>query len=230
MEKLTPHQLILKSLKEKSSMKQDVYEKTFKAFSLMKSVAFDIVRDINSDPSHTDKRVIIEYRERGEFEFEIRISGDLLIFAMHTNIFEFDKSHLLWRSSYLKEDHYRSFCGMINIYNFLNDSFRYSRVNDLGYLIGRIFTNKENHYFLEGKRQLGFLYNDFVHATVDEKAIRAVLESTILYCLNFDLYTPPFDSIKEISVSEMQAASESMQIKTGKRLGFRFQADNDDVA
>ncbi len=229
MEKLSPHELILKSLKEKSSMKQDVYEKTFKAFSMMKSIAFEIIRDINADPTHTDKRVVVEYRERGEFEFEIRISGDLLIFAMHTNIFEFDKSHLIWRSSYLKEDHYRSFCGMINIYNFLNDSFRYNRVNDLGYLIGRIFTNKENHYFLEGKRQLGFLYNDFVHATVDEKAMRAVLESTILYCLNFDLYTPPFDSIKEISVSEMQAASESMQIKTGKRLGFRFQADSDEI-
>lgn len=210
-------------------MKQDVYEKTLQAFNLMKSVAFDIVRDIKSDPSHIDKRVVVEYRERGEFEFEIRISGDLLIFAMHTNIFEFDKSHLIWRSSYLKEDHYRSYCGMINIYNFLNDSFRYKRMNDLGYLIGRMFTNKENHYFLEGKRQLGFLYNDFVHATIDEKAIRAVLESTILYCLNFDLYTPPFDSIKEISVSEMQAASESMQIKTGKRLGFRFQADSDEI-
>lgn len=210
-------------------MKQDVYEKTLQAFNTMKTVAFDIVRGIKSDPSHIDKRVVVEYRERGEFEFEIRISGDLLIFAMHTNIFEFDKSHLIWRSSYLKEDHYRSYCGMINIYNFLNDSFRYNRVNDLGYLIGRMFTNKENHYFLEGKRQLGFLYNDFVHATIDEKAIRSVLESTILYCLNFDLYTPPFDSIKEISVSEMQAASESMQIKTGKRLGFRFQADSDEI-
>jgi hypothetical protein len=229
MEKLTPHELILKSLKEKSGMKQDVYEKTYQAFNMMKTVAFEIIRDINADPSHSDKRVIIEYRERGEFEFEIRISGDLLIFAMHTNIFEFDKSHQIWRSSYLKEDHYRSFCGMINIYNFLNDSFRYNRMNDLGYLIGRIFTNKENHYFVEGKRQLGFLYNDFVHATIDKEAIKAVLESTILYCLNFDLFTPPFDSIKEISVSEMQAASESMQIKTGKRLGFRFQADSDEI-
>ncbi len=229
MKKLSPHELILKSLQEKSSMKQDVYEKTFQAFNMMKSIAFEIVREIKKAPTQTDKRVVVEYRERGEFEFEIRISGDLLIFAMHTNIFEFDRSHLIWRSSYLKEDASRSFCGMINIYNFLNDSFRYNRINDLGYLIGRIFTNKENHYFLEGKRQLGFLYNDFVHATIDEKAIKAVLESTILYCLNFDLYTPPFDSIKEISVSEMQAASESMQIKTGKRLGFRFQADNDEI-
>jgi hypothetical protein len=200
-----------------------------KAFVMMRTVAFEIVRDINASPDLTDKRVIVEYRERGEFEFEIRISGDLLIFGMHTNIFEFDKSHLIWKGSYLKEDSSRSFCGMINVYNFLNDSFKYHRINDLGYLIGRIFINKESHYFLEGKRQLGFLHNDFNHATLDEKTVRDVLESIILHCLNFDLYTPPFDSIREISVSEMQAASESMQIKTGKRLGFRFQADSDEI-
>ena len=82
---------------------------------------------------------------------------------------------------------------------------------------------------MEGKRQLGFLYNDFVHSVIDEKAIKEVLESTILYCLNFDLFTPPFDAIKEISVLDMQSVSESMQIKTGKRLGFRFQADNDSI-
>lgn len=229
MEKLTPRQLILKSLKEKSSMKQDVYVNTFKAFSLMKSMAFQIVSEIKKDSAEIDSRVVVDYREKGEFEFELRIAGDLLIFAMHTNIFEFDKSHPLWRSSYIKDDHVRSFCGIINIYNFLNDSFKYNRVYDLGYLVGRVFINKENHYFADGKRQLGFLYNDFVHSIIDEKAIRSLLESTILYCLNFDLFTPPFDSIKEISVSDMQTASESMQIKTGKRLGFRFQADNDEI-
>ncbi len=229
MEKLTPRQLILKSLKEKSSMKQDVYGNTLKAFSLMKSLAFQIVSEIKKDSAQIDPRVVVDYREKGEFEFELRIAGDLLIFAMHTNIFEFDKSHPLWRSSYIKEDHARSFCGIINIYNFLNDSFKYNRVYDLGYLVGRVFINKENHYFADGKRQLGFLYNDFVHSVIDEKAIRSLLESAILYCLNFDLYTPPFDSIKEISVSDMQTASESMQIKTGKRLGFRFQADNDEI-
>lgn len=229
MEKLTTRQLILKSLKEKSSMKQDVYANTFKAFTLMKSLAFQIIGEIKKESTHADQRVIVDYREKGEFEFELRIAGDLLIFAMHTNIFEFDKSHPLWRSSYIKDNHDRSFCGIINIYNFLNDSFRYNRVNDLGYVVGRVFVNKENHYFADGKRQLGFLYNDFVHSIIDEKAVRSLIESTILYCLNFDLYTPPFDSIKEISVSDMQSASESMQIKTGKRLGFRFQADSDEI-
>ncbi len=229
MEKLSPHELILKSLKEKSSLKQDVYANTVQAFGTLKTIAKQLVGNLSKETAAIDSRIVIEYKEKGEFEFELRIAGDLLIFAMHTNIFEFDKTHQVWRSSYVKDDHGRSFCGMINIYNFLNDSFKYNRINDLGYVIGRIFINKENHYFVEGKRQLGFLYNDFVHAIVDEKTITAILESTILYCLNFDLYTPPFDSIKEISVNDMQVASESMQIKTGKRLGFRFQADSDEI-
>lgn len=229
MEKKTPRELILMTLKEKSSMKQDVYANTVKAFDQMKITAKQTVAELSKSIASIDKRVVIEYREKGEFEFELRVAGDLLIFAMHTNIFEFDKSHSLWKSSYVREEPNRSFCGMINIYNFLNDSFKYSRVSDLGYVIGRIFVNKENHYFVEGKRQLGFLYNDFVHSVIDEDALKAVLESTILYCLNFDLFTPPFDAIKEISVQDMQSASESMQIKTGKRLGFRFQADNDAI-
>ncbi len=229
MEKLTPHELILKTLKEKSSMKQDVYSNTLHAFKILKSSAKQIVADLKDGIVSIDKRIILEFREKGEFEFELRIAGDLLIFSMHTNVFEFDKPHQIWRNSYVKEDPTRSFCGIINIYNFLNDSFLYNRINDVGYVIGRVFVNKENHYFIEGKRQLGFLYNDFVHAVIDEVALKSVMESTVLYCLNFDLFTPPFDAIKEVSVSDMQAVSESMQIKTGKRLGFRFQVDNDEI-
>ena len=229
MEKLTPHELILKTLKEKSSLKQDVYANTLQTFALMKTTAKKMVAELKKESAAIDKRIVIEYKDKGEFEFELRVAGDLLIFVMHTNIFEFDKTHQIWRNSYIKEDNTRSFCGMINIYNFLNDSFIYNRMNDLGYVIGRIFINKENHYFVEGKRQLGFLYNDIVHATIDEETIRSIIESTILYSINFDLFTPPFDSIKEVSVSDMQTASEGMQIRTGKRLGFRFQADNDEI-
>jgi hypothetical protein len=228
-ENLSDYDQIIKTLKEKAAMKQDVYENTLRAFNTMKTVGFDLVREIRSNPQLNDKRVVVDYRERGDFEFELRISGELLIFSMHTNIFEFDKDHLMWRSSYIKEAPFRSFCGLINVYNFLNDSFKYKRINDLGYLIGRIFINKDSHYFLEGKRQLGFLHNDFSNDIINEKAIRAILESLVLYSLNFDLYTPPYDSIKEISVSEMEAVNESMQIKTGKRLGFRFQADDEEV-
>ncbi|MEI6488284.1 MAG: hypothetical protein WCP52_04950 [Bacteroidota bacterium] len=230
MEKTSPRDLIVKTLREKSSLKQSVYATTLQAFNSMKAAAKQMATDLKKEAATIDKRLVIEYKDKGAFEFELRVAGDLLIFAMHTNIFDFDKSHQIWRTSYLKEDPFRSYCGIINIYNFLNDSFTYNRVNDSGYVIGRIFTNKENHYFVEGKRQLGFLYNDFVHDTLTPEAIVSVLESTILYCINFDLYTPHFDTIKEISVADMQTASEGMQIKTGKRLGFRFQADNDEFS
>jgi hypothetical protein len=229
MKKLNSHELILKTLKEKSSLKQDVYANTLQAFNLLKSTTKKKVAELKKEATAIDKRIIIDFKDKGEFEFELRVAGDLLIFVMHTNIFEFDKSHQIWRTSYVKEEYTRSFCGMINVYNFLNDSFVYNRINDLGYAIARIFVNKENHYFVEGKRQLGFLYNDIVHSIIDEEAITSVLESTILYSINFDLFTPPFDSIKEVSVSDMQTASESLQIKTGKRLGFRFQSDRDEI-
>jgi len=229
MENLSARELIVKTLKEKSSLKQDVYYNTLSAFNTLKSVAKSLIGDLQKEAKAIDKRLILEFKDKGEFEFELRVAGDLLIFVMHTNVFEFDKNHPIWKNSYVKQDISRSYCGLINVYNFLNDSFKYNRVNDLGYAIGRIFINKENHFFVEGKRQLGFLYNDIVNATLEEEKLKAILESAILYCLDFDLYTPPFDSIKEISVFDMQTASESMQIKTGKRLGFRFQADSDEI-
>lgn len=225
----TPRELIIKTLKEKSVLKQDVYKQTLAAFHEIKSVIKEVVSDFKKQAAEIDKRIIIDFKDKGEFEIELRVAGDVLFFNMHTNIFEFDRSHQIWKTSYVKNDHSRSYCGMINIFNFLADSIKYNRTGDLGYLVGRIFVNKENHYFIEGKRQLGFLYNDFVNKTIDKEAVKAIIESTILYCLNFDLFTPPFDSVKEVSVSEILEASNSMQMKTGKRLGFRFQSDSDQI-
>ena len=118
---------------------------------------------------------------------------------------------------------------MIYIYNFLADSFKYNRVNDVGYMIARIFVNIDSHYFVEGKRQLGFLYNDFPNKVIDRQAMKSIIESAIIYALDFDLFTPPFDEMQEVSVSQILEASENMRIKTGKRLGFRFQADSDQI-
>jgi len=68
-----------------------------------------------------------------------------------------------------------------------------------------------------------------MNGLLDKEAIKKVVESIILYSLDFDLLTPPFDAVKEVSVSEIQEAANAMQIKTGKRLGFRFQSDSDQI-
>ena len=169
--------------------------------------------------------LLFEYIDRGTFEFQLRFGSDILIFFMHSNVFETPRNHLIMKSSYVREDKRRSYCGIIHIFNFLADSFRFNRTNDLGYCIARIFVNREQHYYTEGKREIGMLYNTFPSDPLNKKSILQILHSAITYTLNFDLLTPPYDTIKEVTVAEMQTALDSMKISTGKRLGFRFHAD-----
>ena len=115
------------------------------------------------------------------------------------------------------------------MYNFLADSFKYSRINDSGYLVARLFINKEMHFMVEGKRQVGFFYNSFSNEPINKEDIKKILSSAINYCIDFDLLTPPYDTVKELSVMEIQDNNNCMNIKTGKRLGFRFQADHDKI-
>ncbi|HEY4798461.1 MAG TPA: hypothetical protein VII99_05215 [Bacteroidia bacterium] len=229
MSKQTGKELILKVLKEKSSLKQDVFYKNIKIFEELKEVVKEVTAELKEEAEKIDKRIIVDFRETGPYEIELKVAGDILFFNMHTNVFEFDKSHPIWKTSYVRDEPSRSFCGMINIYNFLADSFKYNRVHDVGYMIARIFVNKDLHYFVEGKRQLGFLYNDFPNKAFNRQTLRSIVESAIIYALDFDLFTPPFDEMQEISVSQILETSENMRIKTGKRLGFRFQADSDRI-
>ena len=94
-------------------------------------------------------------------------------------------------------------------------------------MIGRIFINSDNHYFIEGKRELGFLLNNFGNFTFDEKAVGAILEAAVKYTVNFDLLTPSYNQAKEVTVNEMKNTLDAISLKTGKRLGFKFQADSD---
>lgn len=229
MENKPPRELILQMLNEKSTMKQDVFTITIEAFNGFKSAMKDIVDYLYKEMVDADKRIALEFKSKNEFSAEMKIAGDTLFFQMHTNVFHFDKSHNMWNTSYVKEDPFRAYCGMINIYNFLSDSLKYNRENDLGYLIGRIFINKDKHFFVEGKRQLGFLYNNFGNSMMDDKMINAIVESAVLYSLDFDLLTPSYDTMKEVTVHEIQELSKMMIITTGKRLGFQFQADTDNI-
>ncbi|MCC7302312.1 MAG: hypothetical protein IT233_06700 [Bacteroidia bacterium] len=217
---------ILKLLEEKASLKQTIYHNTIEVFDHFKMAIKAMAEEYSKIMVLKDERVIVEYKDRGAHHCEMRVGGDLLIFIMHTNVFEFDRSHPIWKSSYIKKDENRSFCGMIMVYNFLSDSFKYNRSNDVGYLIGRVFINKDKHYFVDGKKQLGFMHNEFFSAPIADAEIRSIIESAVLYCLEFDLYTPPFETFREITVNEMLEASNMMQIKTGKRLGFKFQSED----
>jgi hypothetical protein len=144
---------------------------------------------------------------------------------MHSNVFDFDKSHKVHQNSYVMDDKMRSFCGVINIYNFLSDSLKYNRLNDAGFLIARVFINKDNHFFVEGDKQLGFLFNDFVHQQIDSYQIDKIVNAAISYSLNFDLQTPKFNDVKLVSVHQILDINNNHKIKTSKRMGFKFSSE-----
>ena len=211
----------------KGELKKNVYQSTKTSFELFRHTARTIVSALQEENRKKGSNLVFEFTDRGDFEFEIRFASDLLIFMMHSNVFEFSRNHEVMKSSYIRENPDRSYCGVIHVYNFLSDSFLYQRDTDLGYLIGRLFVNPENHYFIEGKRELGMLYNNFNTSVINQESVMSIVESAIEYTTNFDLLTPPYDEIKVVSVGEMRNSFDKKSMVTAKRLGFRFQADTD---
>lgn len=216
---------LIKAIIRKGTLKQEVYQKTLDIFNEFKSQAQVLVEDNREVVKKAKFPLLFEFSNHSLFEFQLKFGSDILIFFMHSNIFEIPRGHEVMKTPYIKNDMSRSYGGLIHIFNFLADSFKYNRTNDLGYLIGRIFVNRELHYFIEGKREIGLLYNNFSSAHLNRKTIKSILQSAILYTLNFDLLIPPFDNLKEVTVQEMQTTLDAMSIRTGKRLGFRFLAD-----
>ena len=226
--KIDPQTLILDTLAQKSVVKQKVYENTLNSFKMLRSVCKYIAQNTRKSLKDLDTKIAVEYKENGAFQIELQIAGDLLVFVMHTNVFVFDRSNPLWKTPLLNKDPYAAYCGMINIYNFLSDSFKYNRSEDMGYMIGRIFINRNMNFMVEGKRQLGVLYNNFSDEVVDKRSLRDVVQSAILYALDFDLLVPPYDQAAVVTVEQMHLKNNYANMKTGKRLGFKFYNENQD--
>lgn len=219
-------QAIVQMLNNKAVTKQDVFASTRKYFGELKSVLQDVVDTYNPQINPEDKRIQLRFQDKGEYVAQLKVAGDVLVFHMHTNTFAFDRDHEVWKSEYVKSDLYNSYCGVINIYNFLHDSFRYNRQNDIGYLIARVFINKDGHYFVEGKRQKGTGINNFGTSILNKENWKQIVETAVLYSLEFDLLVPPYDDMKIISMLQMNDEMLNSQMRTGKRLGFIYNADD----
>jgi hypothetical protein len=211
----------------KTNLKQEVYRKTISSFGMLKEVLKDMEEEYSRKlKGKVDENVLPLYQEKGLFEAEFRIGGDLLVFSMHSNVFVFNREHPIWKLEYIKANPLNAYCGVFSIYNFLADSFKYNRYEDLGYLVARIFVNHESHFFVEGKRQSSELVKDFGSDELTKEYLKDIIETTIQYAVDFDLLVPPYDQVKIANVQQMQAEINHSRIQTGKRLGFKFNSDD----
>ena len=212
---------ILEKLRLKSVTKQAVYRINKEVFNELKQCAKTITDELSKEMSKIDSNVVVNFTEKGDFEVVIQFSGDTLIFHMHTNTFTFDENHHIWKKPYVKEDHQRAYCGVINVYNFLSDSLKYNRQNDLGFLIGRIFINKDRHFFTEGNGKLGIAYKNFQESKINKELMKEILRELMLYAMDFELQTPNVKDVQVVSMHQILEMSQNIQLKTSKKLGYR---------
>jgi hypothetical protein len=209
-------------IRERSVLKRDVFELGKERFAELKEELKGLRARLKTDVAAFDPRLEVSFSDQGPFVCQLTIAGDVLLFVMHTNVFRFEESSSYWKSGYLKDHEQRGYCAAIQVYNFLADSMRYNRLNDLGYLVARIFVNCENHFFVEGRKELGYLFNDFVQSTFTRACMQEVLLAIVRYTLKFDLYAPPYANVAQITVQDATAQKDALASQTGKRLGFQF--------
>lgn len=227
MESIPLRKKILETIVSKSTLKQKVFDNTFATFNDLKETLLEMASEMDDQlDGLLDRSVRLEYRDRGKFEAQIQVANDLLIFQMHTDVFEFEPNHVIWQNPYVQTDRDNSYCGVINIYNFLSDSFKFNRNADEGYLIGRIFINREKCYFVEGKQQTSMRPMQFGKAEIDSEALVRILESAIYYALHFDLLLPSYDDNKRVTVDQFNTKLDNSKFVTGKRLGYDFDVDD----
>lgn len=214
---------LLKLLLDKSALKQDVAddcEKVFMSFKKAICKELDALKLKIKDP-----RIRLNYEDKGEHEIHAYIGSDVLVFNLHRNVFKLPDNDPLWGTAYFRSNENNGYFGIINIFNFLAESFLQHRINDSGYLIGRIFINHERHFYVEGKGHLGSLFRDTQNSVVNDEVIAAIVQLAFAYALQFDLHIPPFDYFSEITVEQIQLMGESLKLETAKRLGFKMKSE-----
>jgi hypothetical protein len=208
---------IITGLQQKSTTKQAIYRNTLDTFNRMKEISQEIVTELTDRITKYNADVVIEYRDISELEFQIKFSGDLLVFVMHSNIVTFPDDYELMRNDYIEEDFKRRFFGHIMAYNFMADTIKYNRLDDPGYLVGRMLINIEKHFCIEGVKQLELPYNSIARNVATNATLRLIVESAMIAAVNNDLLGQDVSDIERITYKQKL---ENSQLSRPRKLGF----------
>ncbi len=79
---------------------------------------------------------------------------------------------------------------------------------------------------VEGKRQVTYRHDNFGQGAITPDALTEIIENTMAYTLDFDLLVPPYDTVKLVTVDQMNTKIENSKLQTGKRMGYQFRSDD----
>ncbi|WP_436515883.1 hypothetical protein [Ekhidna sp. To15] len=220
-----PTENIVEILLNKSTVKQKTYRNVCTAFKQMEEEARLLIDVINAKTTERDQDIKLNVESVGEQEFHIQVAGDLLVFVLHTNIITLPEDYDYNKSSYVADQPDRKYLGQINVYNFMADSFEFNRLNDPGYLLARLLINSENHFIVEGDRQVDFMFESASVKPLEKVDLDILIKLIISQAADNDLVVPPFPNIRKITVREKLEKTQSLG--AGNKIGFQMSYQND---
>ena len=113
--------VILGLLKSKATLKQNIAADATAIFKLFNDCIDKELEALQLEIK--DPRIRLFKKEKGQFEKDVYVGSDVLVFHVHNNVFRLPDDNPLWGTHYFKEDDDRGFFGVIYIYNFLAQSF-----------------------------------------------------------------------------------------------------------
>ncbi|MCC6385597.1 MAG: hypothetical protein LC117_07105 [Bacteroidia bacterium] len=219
---------IIELIKVKGLANQQAFTNCRQFFDMIKTELKETEQFLRSSIVATEPTIHIEFEDKGRLEVRFRFANDVLLFFMHTTAVTLDINNPLLKSGYIKEKPSRAMCGLVYVYNFLNDTLKYNRVQDAGELVARIYVNTDNHFMMEGKRQLGIIYNDLTSHIVNPESVKRIIQQLIIHVLEVDPVAQPFDSQPMVSLQQIIETSSPAEIISGRRFGFVIPGSNED--
>jgi hypothetical protein len=104
----------------------------------------------------------------------------------------------------------------------LSDSFKFNRLDDFGFIIARLFINREGHFFVEGNPNFGSIIDHFGVTPISMASLRDVVQYLILHAIEVDLMAPALKDIQVVTVAQMQDSINQTKMETGKPVGFNL--------
>ena len=102
------------------------------------------------------------------------------------------------------------------------DSIKYHRLNDPGYLIARMLINKDANFYIEGVRQLNFLFPDLGQNEMSDMIAQVFIEACVIASINNDLIAPNY---QEIQVIPYGLKVQNQMVAGGAKVGFQMSSE-----
>lgn len=213
---------IVALLRSKLDVSAVVKANVTQSFDQLAAVLQNLTNEYNAQAGEP----LFRFEKLSHNVLQLTADADTLVFMLYSDMFQFDRDHDVWKTDYMAEDPSRGFSGIISIYNFVTSSIKYNRDEDVGYLVARVFVNKERMYFVEGKRQRGTGHTSFGKRQIGEAEWRKIVETALRYSIEFDQLAPPYEHVIAMNVAMLNQNVVNTKYKANKRLGFTFRCDD----